>query len=92
MTPRITEIELLGNFQQQLVEALEPTQAASFLQQEGQEAAPFFGAGAIAIHCEMKRVVDEVSEDGESASAGKSRPGLLRKTMNERMLFPARER
>jgi hypothetical protein len=46
ITPVITQIELLGNFQQ-LVGALESTQAASFLHQERQESAPLFGIGGL---------------------------------------------
>ena len=53
---------MLGNFQQQLVEAFEPTQAAPFLHEAGEESAPFFGVRAIAIQCEIKPALEEVFE------------------------------
>jgi len=49
---------LLGNLQQQLVEALEPTQEAPLMHQAGEESAAFFGVWAIAIQCEVKWTLD----------------------------------
>ena len=42
ITPVITQIELLGNFQQQPVDAFEPTQTTPVLHQADEESAPFF--------------------------------------------------